>query len=795
MSTARTTRISALSLLVLAAAGTGWLPLPSTARADGLIFVHDPPPVVVIPYPHPYPPRPPRPPRPLPPPPPPRPHFPLKVTKHRVEVVIDDTLARTRVEETFYNPNSVQLEGTYLFPLPDSAAVSGFVMKIGGREATGEVLEKDKAREIYEGIVRKARDPGLLEYVDRGLFQARVFPIPARGGVDVTFEYSESLRRTGGLIDYRYPLDTGKYSAGDYENVVIDAKLRSSQAIRAVHCPTHEVSISRSGENDARVGFEAKTLRADKDFVLQYSVGEDALAPLLVTHRGHEKDGFFYLSIYPRPEKPREVPPKDLVFVIDTSGSMTGRKIEQVKKALRYSIENLNAGDRFNIVDFSTEARRFRPDVVEVGEETKRQANLYIDEMAARGGTNIEEGMRFGLESAEVEGRLQMIVLLTDGEPTFGVIQPAELLASIRKKNPQRRRTFVFGVGEDLNAKLLDSIVRENRGAAQFIRGDENLEIPLSAFYDKIDSPVLTDLSIEVVGGGVSAVYPKPLPDLFRGEQLDVFGLYESDGLKTVVIKGMFQGEPRVFEHSLEFRGDRNDHIPRLWAMRQIGALLEQMRLGGESRELKEEVIRLSKLYGVITPYTSYLIVEEESLARAPRAAPSLGLSPGTSLRSAARDAIAGPPALAGGEAGGGDAATKAWEWRRRELLEEVRAEAEDFGAERGAGAVRLSRQLGDLKAGRLSSSDREFVRSKVESSGVRFQEVGDRTFYLQSGRWIDAALTTKDLDAAARLRRVKYLSDEYFDLLKASPGIGRYLAVGSLVTFLFEGELISIVE
>ncbi|MCZ6795177.1 MAG: VIT domain-containing protein [Planctomycetota bacterium] len=767
------TRRLALSFVsLLAAAPT--LVTPTRTLADGFIYVPDG--VVVLPR-RVVPPRPPR--------RPPRPHFPMQVTRHRVTVEIDDTLVHTRVEETFFNPNSAQLEGVYLFPMPPGAAVSNFRMKMGGKEVAGEILEKDEARRIYEQIVRQVRDPGLLEYVDRGLFRARVFPIPPRGGVDVTIEYSESLSRTAGHTEYRYPLDTGKYSSGDYRDVVIDVRLRSTRAIRSVHCPSHEVSLSRHGDREVRVGFEAKTLQADKDFLLQWNVGEDALAPLLVTHRGHEKDGFFYLAIAPRPDASKPTP-KDVVFVIDTSGSMSGRKIEQVKRALRYGLNSLNDGDRFDIIDFSTEARRFRGEVVAVSQENRRQAEDYVDQLKARGGTNIEEGLRFALESAGAEGRLQLIVLLTDGEPTIGVTRPAELVKGVRDRNKKKRRIFVFGVGEDLNAKLLDLLVLENRGASQYIRSQENIEVPLSNFFDKVDSPLLTGLRLEVRGGTLSSVYPKPLPDLFKGEQLDVFGRYDTDGHKTLVLTGRYLGTDRVFEYSLEFKGKRNDHLPGLWAVRKIGHLLEEMRLNGESKEVKEEVIRLSKLHGVLTPYTSYLILEEDRLAGAPVP------RPGTTswrYRSAARDA------LSGGRAGNSRGASSV-ELRAVRLLREKAADgAEAFGADVGAKAVEFSRQLGLLKIGKMDKTTSDFLRQEVHAAGVRVRKAGGKTFYLQDKRWIDAALTTTELQDSERLRRVKYLSDEYFALLTDHPAMGKLLSVGAQVSFLWKGQLISVVE
>ncbi len=745
---------------LLAAACLALLPVLDLS-ADGFIYIPD---ARVIPLP---------PPRPRPWPP--RPNFPLEVTRHRVTAEVDETAARTRVEETFYNPNDAQLEGVYMFPLPSDAAVSNFTMRIGGREVSGEILEKHRAREIYEQIVRQVRDPGLLEYVDRGLFRASVFPIPARGSVDVALEYSESLRRDRGTATYRYPLDTGKYSGGDYRDVVVDIRLRSSAPLRSIHCPSHEgAAVSRQGEKEARVTFEARTLRADRDFVVTWNVSEDALAPVVITHRGSEPDGFFFLTISPRPEKPKIIPPKDVVFVIDTSGSMLGPKLDQVRRALKYCIANLNAADRFNIVEFSTEARRFREALAEATDENRRLATAYSDEMKARGGTNLEEGLRFALADHVARDRLQIAILLSDGEPTIGVTAPQDIVRMVKEKNPDRRRIFVFGAGEDLNAKLLDAIAKESGGVTQYVRSSENIEVPLSSFYDKIDAPVLTDLRLELPAGGVQDIYPRPVPDLFRGDQLDVFGRYQGDGQKTVVLRGKFQGEERVFEYSLSFAGAQNGYVARLWAMRKVGYLLEQMRLSGETREVKDEVIRLSKLYGIITPYTSYLILEEDRIAR--RDVPA-----DASLRfhDAAQDALRVAP--------GGAAAPE-------EVTLAARNAAKAFGRSAGAESVETSRELGALKLG--SGGDkavRGFVEGVVNTAGARVRQIDDRTFYLQGTRWVDSALAARDQPPGAGVRRVKYLSDEYFKLLSDEPGIGKLLSAGPEVTFLWKGSTIAI--
>ncbi len=745
-------------LLGLLLVGLGGLGAPTAARADGFIYVHEP--VVeihTIPRPRHWRVR------------RVRPHFPLQITRHKVDIDIAETVARTRVEETFHNPGGRQLEGTYLFPLPEGGVISNFSMKIGGKEVAGEVLERDKARKIYEDIVRRAKDPGLLEYVKRGLFKARVFPIPPRGDVEVAIEYTESLSRTQGLTSYRYPLDTGKYSSAPYRNVVVDVKLTTSSALRSIHCPSHRgVGITRKGDKEARITFEAKELEADKDFVLSWNVSTDEVAPFILTHRGHSESAHFFISLRPSPAEPKVVP-KDVVFVVDTSGSMVGAKLEQVQKALKYCIHNLNDGDRFNLVDFSTEARRFRESLVSVSDETRKAGDAYVAQLKARGGTNIEQALRFALDDLISEDRLQLVVFLTDGEPTIGPVKPEEILRSVKESNRHRRRVFVFGVGDDLNTTLMDRLAKETSGVTQYIAAAENIEVPLSNFYDKIDSPVFTDLELNIVGEDIADVYPKALPDLFHGEQLEIFGRYKTHGKKTVVLKGKLQGEMRAFEYSLDFSGGDHPFIPTLWAQRKIGYLLEQMRLSGESKEVKDEVVRLSKHYGILTPYTSYLVVEEAELASADGSAVRLNeffAAPYGAVRRSGRG----------------------------RSLERARLAFRDYA---GADAVRASKSISRLKSAVSGGIQAESLAGEPDQDAAQqsafMRSVGSWKFYLQGDRWIDATLTDRDVGKLAKVRRVKYLSDEYFALLSEAPELGKALSVGPQVSFLWKGEMISI--
>jgi len=731
---------------------------PLGLRADGFIYIPERSDVI----------RPPRPPHPLP-----RPHFPLSITRHKVIAEVADGLVKTRVEETFYNSAPRQLEGFYMFPLPDGAVASGFVMKIGGKEVKGEILEKDKARKIYEGIVRRAKDPGLLEYADRGLIRARVFPIPARGEVEVSIEYVQELLPQGGLYLYRYPLSPGKHSMGPHKNVSFDVNISSSRVLRSINCLSHKVGVHRSGEKKARVVFETPQLGTAGDFLLMWNVGEDVLAPLCLVSRGHEEKGYFNITLSPRVDAGKEKTPKDVVFVVDTSGSMRGHKIEQARKALVYCVEGLNDGDRFNIVDFSIEARKFSTGLVEISKDARARGLSYARGLEAGSGTNLEEGMRFALADLKTPERLQMVVVLTDGMPTIGVTDPEKIMASIKTANVGKRRVFVFGVGQSLNAKLLDRIAGETRGATEYIRDREDIELRLSSFYDKIDSPVLTDLRIKFPDGGITDVFPRDLPDLFHGVQLSLFGRYQPGQLgggnkkRAVLLSGKYLGEQRTFEYTFDFSGEDGpgkDQLSRLWASRKIGYLLEQLRLNGASKELKAEVIRLSKLHGIITPYTSYLIVEEDALV-------DQGASPGRPhpLASTVRDAIGGGKGFSGeGKAVRGRA-------------------AESFDSEGGAGSVEASREIGSLKKSKLENS----AGNKTRSVSGRITRVGSLTFYLQQGRWVDSRLTVKNNEGETT--ELAWLSDGYFEFLKANPGAGKILALGSKVTFLWNGRLIKV--
>jgi Ca-activated chloride channel family protein len=292
----------------------GFVAPVSPVRADGLIIVDEAywQPIPRHPHPHPWP-------RPLPHPP--RPYAPLEVVYHHVNVKIDGQIATTSVDQEFYNPNNQRLEGTYLFPIPRGAQIDKFTMDIGGKMVEAELLPAAKARKIYEDIVRKMKDPALLEYADRDVFKVRVYPIEPRSKKRIKLSYSQVLKSDGGLVNYTYPLNTEKFSAAPLKNVSVKVELTSDHPLKSIYSPSHAVEIKRHGSLRATVGFEANDVKPDTDFALYFAPEKDEVGVNLLTYKTGGEDGYFLLLASPGVDsKDKRIVPKDVAFVLDTSG-------------------------------------------------------------------------------------------------------------------------------------------------------------------------------------------------------------------------------------------------------------------------------------------------------------------------------------------------------------------------------------------------------------------------------------------------------------------------------------------
>ncbi len=709
---------------------------PVTARADGIII---PEPPICDPCPPP----------PCPGPwlcPPPSPVAQLAVRYHHVTVTIEDQVAITHVDQVFYNPNDWAVEGTYMFPLPVDAAVSDFTLWVDGEPVKGEVLDAEQARRTYQEIVNNLRDPALLEYVDRGAVRAHVFPIPPRGERRIELEYTQALTAEGGLVRYIYPLNTEKFSAWPLEDVSISVDVRSTSPIRAVYSPSHSVDINHVSDHQVIAGYEDQNVMPDSDFALYYSIGESE-AFHLFTYRDpldpDDPDGFFMLLLAPRPDAQQQTLAKDVMLVLDRSGSMEGEKFSQAQDALHYILGHLNPEDRFNIISFSTGletyGRSLRP------ADEANEARAWADRLSAQGSTDINRAL---LEAASMvePGRPTYLIFLTDGLPTEGVVESQQILDNLNSSAPDNLRLFSFGVGYDVDTFLLNSLAQANHGTSAYVLPGERLDEVLSAFYAKISTPVLTDLQLDFGDLAVYDQYPSPLPDLFSGSQIVVVGRYRRSGQTDIALSGTVNGQTQTFRYTDQTFSEASPAqtgplatLPRLWATRKIGYLLNEIRLQGANQEVIDQIVRLSIRYGIVTPYTSYLVTEPMPL----------------------------------GEAGQGRIANQVYE----------QMQSAPTAPSSGQAAVEKAADQG-LMAGAQAPA------APDEQTAGRVKIVGSHTFVLADRTWVDTAFDPDRMQTT----KVAFLSEDYFALAEVRPDLATAFALGQSVIVLSDGVAYEVV-
>jgi Ca-activated chloride channel family protein len=555
---------------------------------------------------------------------------PLAMVNHRVTAAIDEQVAVTTVEQTFRNHTDRNLEATYLFPVPKGASVDKFTMWVDGKEQGGELLNAKDAHKVYTDIVRRTQDPGLLEYLGNSMMRLRVFPIPPRGDQKVKISFKSVAQKEGGLVEYIYPMKTDGKSTRTLEEFSVKIGLKSRHPIHNIYSPTHGVTITRHGDKEAAVEFQKDQAVLDKDFQLFYGFGDKdvGLTPLLFKPVGAE-DGYFMFLVSPQVEAPMTRVPRDLVLVLDVSSSMSDLKMAQAKKALRYCLGQLQEGDRFNVVKFSTGVTPFREKLVPAEKDYLEAAVKWVDGLKQQGGTAIWPALDEALSMRTADdARPFNVVFFTDGLPTVDETDTDKIVKKTAAKNTANTRIFTFGVGDDVNAAMLDQLADATRAVSTYVRPAEDIETKVAALYGKISNPVLTDVRLSA-GEAVRLheVYPPKLPDLFHGTQLVVLGRYTGHGHVAVKLSGTVGGERKEFVYELTFpertsAETSKDFVEPLWARRKVGFLLDQIRANGEKKELVDEVVLLAKKYGIATPYTSHLVVPDSVMPVVPTPRP-----------------------------------------------------------------------------------------------------------------------------------------------------------------------------
>lgn len=661
-----------------------------------------------------------------------------------VHADIQDQAAKVRISQVFRNPSNIPMEAQVLFPLPEGAAVSGLTLLVDGKEMAGKLMGHDEARRIYEEIVRRRRDPALLEYMGRDLFQTSVFPVSPGGQSTVQLQYSQLLKKDSGLVDFGLPLATAKQSAKPVEHLTVSVNIAAPAAIRTVYSPTHQVDITRPDAARATVKLNLTNVAAADNFRLLYSTDASPVGVNVISYKPDDKeDGYFALLATPdaRTDHATRLA-KTVLFLIDRSGSMSGPKIAQVKSALQFLVRQLDPADTFNIVAYDSEVESFRPELQRVNATTVQAAVDWVDGINAGGGTNIDGALHTGLRMLADSSRPNYLLFMTDGEPTVGETRETQLVADAAQENKVNARLFAFGVGYDVNARLLDRLARELRGTSTYVRPNENIEAPVSTFYSKIAAPMMTGMAVDVQldGGSVGRVYPRQMPDLFRGDQLVLVGRYRKGGAAKITLTGEAAGKKQEFTYHANFAessaDETNGFVARLWATRRIGEIIDDLDLHGRNQELVDELVSLSQKYGILTPYTSFLTEE------------SVSLTATAANRAAASGFVARDMVQVTGASGVVQRQLKA------DMLQATVAASVPVGGFGGGGG-------------------------RGGASGARqnqMQQIGQKVFFQKQQIWQDSSVTAEQAKHAIH---VVQFSQQYFDLAASHGGtMAQYLAL-----------------
>ena len=679
-----------------------------------------------------------------------------------VHVTVTDRIAEVEVEEWFRNDGHILGEGDYLYPLPGEAVFSNFSLFQGDQELQGETMDAAQARSIYEEIVRKKRDPALIELVGHGMVRARVFPINPGDTRKITLRYTQVMRRAGDALQFRYAAGRGNAvtprpvrdgtpvipRVRDSVPLTFVLEVEDGEAFRDPFSPTHRVRVERE-DGHLRVRPDGELTG---NFALFLPVARGLVGVTLATHRPSGEPGYFMLTLSPG-NVDGAIQPRDVTVVLDVSGSMSGEKIEQARSALRQLLGTLGQRDRFRLIAFNNGIRNYRAGWTDATPRGIAAARQWVDDLRANGGTNIAGALNEAFRATSPANRLPLVLFLTDGLPSVGEQNP-ERIAQQAEQARDRARVFAFGVGYDVNTYLLDRLTAAGRGATEYLDPTEDVEQAIGTLATKIQHPVLTDLEVDDAPVRLTEIYPIQLPDLFAGEEMIVFGRYESvdrDRDGALRLRGNRAGRVERFSTAARFPSHElaNDFIPRLWASRKLGHLARQIRIEGHSAELEREIRETALRYGLLSEYTSYLVQEPEVVARRDGVTRTRGRLPDRRMANEpavsmvpADAAAAKPTAVGGAGYSVGQRAVQEAE-RNRQQRE-----------------VTLAADLDRLEEQMASEADDK----------LRF--AGGRGFTLQDGVWTDP--THHD---SLRVVDVELYSETYFALLRRLPELEQWFA------------------
>ncbi len=667
----------------------------------------------------PHPPRPIRRPRPVPAP---APSQAAVIERVDAQVSILEQVATTTLDISLRNPNNRRINAVMLIPVPSKAVVRGFTYQGAGKEPSAQVLRKEVARQIYDSIVRSTRDPALLEFAGYNVIRSSVFPVEARGKQKVRVVYEHILPAHGDRVDYILP----RTEAIDYRVPwYVKVKIKSKRAVSTVYSPSHRLVAKKSGDkHELLMDVAPDAISQPGPFRLSYLLQRNGVSASLYAYPDPKVGGGYFLLLAGLPQVEKDAKKlkaikREVTLVLDRSGSMNGEKLEQVREATLQILAGLEDGEAFNIFVYNEAVDRFSEKPVIKSKETIKAARAYVKSVKARGGTNIHDALLESLRQPPMKGMLPLVLFLTDGLPTIGQTSERAIRGMVSNSNKYKRRVFTFGVGVDVNSPLLENMAYRSRASATFVLPKENVEVKVGKVFKRLTGPVLADTKLTMMGenglGRVKDLLPAALPDLFEGDQLVLLGQYVGEKPLAFKLSGNFLGERRKFNFKFDLSKatTRNSFVPRLWASRKIGVLVDAIRASGADestgyglpqkmdpkvRELVDEIVKISTEFGILTEYTSFLAREGTDLSK------------------------------------------------QRQVMEEAAKNFRDLAIRRRSGWGSVSQDNNSIA--RKGASQLNFRNGyynskmkKVAHSGI--QQINDRCYYLKDGHWVDSRVVS----------------------------------------------------
>jgi Ca-activated chloride channel family protein len=675
----------------------------------------------------------------------------VKQSSH-VRAELTNRVLRYEVTETFVNRGAGLGEADYIFPLPKGAAFQDLKLSINGELVSGETMSAERARGIYEQIVRQQRDPALVEWMGYGMLRARIFPIAPGEEKKVVVRFQMVAEREGDALRVDYfqgkrnataslaaePSRDRETPSGSF-TLIYPANATYGNA----YSPTHNVTtVQRGGRREVRVRGNA----AEITLLVPVRTSDEPSISVL-SYAPRNEDGFALITLSPPAVAPRPTA-RDVTLVLDVSGSMSGVKIRQARAAGKQVLATLSPSDRFRLVDFSTDVRTFRDEFVRATPQNLAEASRYLESLEATGSTNISGALDVALEGDTPSGRLGLVLFVTDGEPTVGERNPEAIAARVARRRGDRR-IFSFGVGADLNAALVERLAVEGRGTAHFVRPEESVERAVSIVADRLSSPVVTDVRVSVDGVRLSKRHPSASADIFAGQDFVMLTRYSGSGSGTIRFDGRTANGPVSWTERVNFGRDsrENSFVARLWATQRVGYLSAEKRRNGGSREVDDEIRELGEKYSIPTEFTSYLVLE-----------------PGMDPRDFSGRGLRADNVVVTGVATGVTRSGKAGSGPPPPPTAAAAPAVQAFEKARAAAEQRATTNLADADASIATNTD--------------MRRVGTRTFARRGDTWVDTG--KRD---SMQVTKVRAFSEAYFKLIEAIPELREVLALGDKVT------------